>query len=198
MVSSLVKKARATACVHQSAHLAQGECDSRLLVERRVATGEDEPQAIVAEYFRVILVNRLLQRRLRRRQVSIDNFCPEQLIAADSVDRLVAACADQPGARIVRRALGRPLFDGRREGVLLRLLGQIEIAEQADQGCENPTRLSAKYFFNHLADRISAHRIGGLVRLSGQMGRTSMLPYLAPGNARRDGGGFIEILCLDK
>ena len=70
----------------------------------------------------------------------------------------------------------RPLFQRGGEGLLAGLLGQIEIAEQADQGCENTTRLSAKYFLMHGAAAAHCRRRSG-----GQTGRTSMLPTLAPG-----------------
>ena len=54
-------------------------------------------------------------------------------IAAQTIDRLVAAGADQPGARIGRQSVLRPLRERGGEGVLHGLLGQLEIAEQADQ-----------------------------------------------------------------
>jgi len=35
-----------------------------------------------------------------------------------------------------------------REGVLQRILGEIEIADEPDQGRQRPARLVAKYFFD--------------------------------------------------
>ena len=44
-------------------------------------------------------------------------------------------------AGVVGSPLARPLFDGRGKRLLKRLLGQIKVAEQADQGCQHVTRL---------------------------------------------------------
>jgi len=44
------------------------------------------------------------------------------------------------------------LFNGGGKCFLPRFLGQIEIAEQADQCREDPTRLSAKDFLDHGAE----------------------------------------------
>ena len=54
--------------------------------------------------------------------------------AAHGVDCLEAAGRDEPRARIVGQPFVRPLLDRRRKGVVHRLFGAIEIAEQADQG----------------------------------------------------------------
>jgi hypothetical protein len=54
--------------------------------------------------------------------------------AADAVDRPVASGRDEPGARVVRRSLARPALRRDRECLLGGLLGEVEIAEEADQG----------------------------------------------------------------
>ncbi len=155
----------------------------RLGIERWVAAREYEPQPIVAEYRLIRLVNLREHIALRGGELTIEDFFPKKHFAAYAVDRLVAPRTDQPRPRIVRHSLRRPLFDRSRKGVLLRFLGQIEIAEQTDQSREDPTRLPAKDFFD-IAGSARAHAANGRRRLqpvSGQIGRTSMLPIRAPG-----------------
>src|SRR5579872_650750 len=65
-------------------------------------------------------------------------------LPANAVNRLVAADIDEPRAGIGRR-LGRgPAFQRRREGLLQYVFGQIEIADEADQGGQRPARLVTK------------------------------------------------------
>ena len=53
--------------------------------------------------------------------------------AADLVDRDIAADHDQPRRGIARRAVLRPAFQRAQAGVLIGLLGSVEIAEVAQQ-----------------------------------------------------------------
>src|SRR6185503_7296560 len=69
--------------------------------------------------------------------------------APDGVDRLVARDGDQPAARLVGRALGRPAREGGGERVLDRLLGEVEVAVgHADRRREHAGALVAKYGFD--------------------------------------------------
>ena len=61
-----------------------------------------------------------------------------------TVDRLVAADIDEPGAGICRDAFARPLNKRRGEGILHRIFGELEIAEQADQRGQNAAALLRK------------------------------------------------------
>ena len=69
-------------------------------------------------------------------------------IAANAVDRLVAADIDQPRARIGRAFSSRPALQRHREGVLQRIFRQIEIADETDQGRQRPARLVAEDGFD--------------------------------------------------
>ena len=60
------------------------------------------------------------------------------------VDRLVAADIDEPGARIGRDAFARPLHERRGEGILHGVLGELKVAEQADQRGQNAAALVAE------------------------------------------------------
>ena len=69
-------------------------------------------------------------------------------LPADPVDRLVASDIDQPGPRIGRRSGHGPAFQRDRKGILQRVLGEIEIADEADQRRQRPPRLVTEYFFD--------------------------------------------------
>jgi hypothetical protein len=63
---------------------------------------------------------------------------------AHGVDGLEAAAGDEPGARIGRHALARPLLDRRGEGFVQRLLCEFEAAEQTDESVARTQRDSAR------------------------------------------------------
>jgi len=68
----------------------------------------------------------------------------ECAIAADPVDRAIAGGGHQPGARVVRRPVAGPALGGDREGFLGSFLGEIEVAEEADQAGEDAAPLVAE------------------------------------------------------
>ena len=65
----------------------------------------------------------------------------ERAIAADAVDRAVARGGHQPGARVRRRSVSRPALGGDRERLLGGFLGEVEVAEEADQAGEDAAPL---------------------------------------------------------
>ena len=68
----------------------------------------------------------------------------ERPIAAQAVDRTVAGGDRQPGARVGRRAVPRPALGRGRERFLRRFLGEVEVAEEADQAGEDAAPLVAE------------------------------------------------------
>ena len=126
-----------------------------------MATGENQPQTIVGDVI-VFRVGEL------ERHVRLTRDFPAAL--AQPVDRLESARGDEPRARIRWSTLDRPALERRGERVLKRLLGEIEVAEQADQGCENAAGFGA-------VDRLD--RVYGW--LNSMIGRTSTVPCFAPG-----------------
>jgi len=64
--------------------------------------------------------------------------------AAQAVDGAVARGREQPGARVVGDPLAPPATGGDRKGLLGGLLGEVEVAEKADQGGEDATPLVAE------------------------------------------------------
>ena len=103
-----------------------------------MAAREDELEALVRDRRLVHVVLRCLgkveQARLFR----------ERALAADAVDRAVARRGHEPGARVVRRAVARPPLGGDRERLLSGLLGEVEVAEEADQAREDTPPLVAE------------------------------------------------------
>jgi hypothetical protein len=122
----------------QSAHFSKRQSDPGLGPESRMTAGEYQSQAIVPEHLVVIGFLRpggIGSRRLPQNQV------PKSNVAADSIDSLVPSNVNQPGARIVGYASLRPAFEGRGKSFLPRLLGQIEISQETDQGRKDPACL---------------------------------------------------------
>jgi hypothetical protein len=68
----------------------------------------------------------------------------ERAIATNAVDRAVARCGYEPGARVIGRPIARPALGGDRERLLGGLLGEVEVAEEADQAGEDASPLVAE------------------------------------------------------
>src|SRR6267143_321048 len=131
--------------------------DLLLRIQGGVAAGEDEAQPVVGDG--VILGFCKLLRHVYL-------IADLATALAHPVDRLESARRNQPRARVRRCPFDRPALERRRERILKRLLGEIEVAEQADQGGEDAAGFRA-------VDRLE--------RYWPQTGRTSMEPHLAEG-----------------
>jgi hypothetical protein len=64
-------------------------------------------------------------------------LCRQRAIATDPVDRAVACGGDEPGERAGRRSVAGPALGGGRERLLGGFLGEVEVAEEADQAGED-------------------------------------------------------------
>ena len=114
----------------QAAEGAQGERDLRLDRQRRMAAHEDQLEPLVGERrgcHRLLLRLRGEQPRLRG----------EDAIASDAIDSPVPRGAHEPRAGVRRHAVTRPSLRCDGEGLLCGFLGEIDVAEEADQGCEH-------------------------------------------------------------
>jgi hypothetical protein len=69
--------------------------------------------------------------------VELADLLGERLIAPEPVDRTVAGGGDQPGARVLGRFIARPALDRDRKRLLRGFLGEVEVAEEADQGSDD-------------------------------------------------------------
>src|SRR5262249_50799286 len=65
-------------------------------------------------------------------------------LAPDAVDRLIPRCRDEPADRVGRSAVTGPPLERRRDRVPERVLGEVEVAEDADQSGEDAPMLLAE------------------------------------------------------
>jgi hypothetical protein len=68
----------------------------------------------------------------------------QRAIAANATDGSVARGRHQPSARVGRGSFARPAFRGNRESLLRGFLGEVEVAEEADQCSEDTSPLVAE------------------------------------------------------
>jgi len=104
-----------------------------------VTAGEDELQALVGE--RRLLVHGVLHRLGHVEQAGL---LGQRAVAPDPVDGAVARRRDQPRGRVRRRAVARPALSGDRERLLRGFLGEVEVAEEADERSEDAAPLLAE------------------------------------------------------
>ena len=134
------------------------QCERDLGVERkrRMAAREDELEPFVRDRHLIHLVLR------RLRHLEQADLRRERAVAADPVDRPIARGRDQPGARVAGRPLAGPALGGDRERLLGGLLGEVEVAEEADQGGEDASPFVAECLLEN--------------RYRSTIGRTSIAP----------------------
>jgi hypothetical protein len=104
-----------------------------------MAAGEDELQPLVGD-------RRLGHPfdRVRRGLRELTGLLGQDAAAADAVDRPVSRRGDEPGAWVRRRSVAGPALGGDRERLLSGLLGEVEVAEEADQVGEDTSPLVAE------------------------------------------------------
>jgi hypothetical protein len=79
--------------------------------------------------------------------------CIETGAPPHTIDCFEAAGRDEPCPWIGGQAIARPLFYCGRKGIVQRLLGKLEVAEQADQGSKDAARIGAIDRIDNLAYR---------------------------------------------
>jgi hypothetical protein len=151
----------------EPAERAERERDLRLDCERRVAAGEDELEPLVGEHR--VFFHRFVHHLLDVEQLRLRG---ERPLAPDPVDRSIACGRDEPGRRARGDAVTRPVFRRDRERVLGGLLGELEVAEEADQRCEDPSPFVAE------------GRLEGLLAQRSTTGLTSTAPPLRAAGMR--------------
>jgi len=116
----------------------QRQRDLRFTSERWMATGEDQPQPLV----RHARGDRFLHGRLvlgRRRELRELRCARTQgAFASQPVDRAVTRDGEDPRRGVARHAVARPAFGCRRERVLDALLGEVPVADGADERRDRP------------------------------------------------------------
>jgi hypothetical protein len=135
MVGSATKEGTGYLAGGQSAEQAQGERHLRVGGQRWMAAGEDQTQPVVL-HGPYLLGRGLLVAATKHRDFT------EQLTAsrlsAQPVDGAVAGGRGDPPARVGWQALARPPVKREGERLLDRIFGDIDVAEDADQGGHRP------------------------------------------------------------
>src|SRR4029453_9692402 len=126
----------------EAAEQAESERHLRFRGEGRVAAREDEAKPVVLHgalpFWRAgIVVAARKDRRLAQQ-------FPSTRLAAQAVYGAVAGGRRDPRAWVGRQAVACPLAQGDRERVLHRILGDIDVAEDADQGSDRSAGLLAE------------------------------------------------------
>ena len=125
----------------QPAKDAQGEGDPCFLRKDRMAGHKYQAQQIVPE----LIVGRRVEVRssLQALDIASDLFmlALERLATPDHVDSAVFGGSHEPRARPVRHTRGRPLLECGDQGVLCKLLGSPDVADDASQPGDQPGRL---------------------------------------------------------
>ena len=103
-----------------------------------MAAREDELEPLVRDRR---LVHLVLRRFLHVEQAGLRG---EGAVAADAVDRAVSRGRDEPRARVRGRSVAWPALGRDRERLLGGFLGEVEVAEEADQACEDAAPLVAE------------------------------------------------------
>ena len=111
----------------QSTEGPQRERNLRLESECGMAAGEDQLEPLVLDHRVVKFVHH------RFWHFQLPGLFGERPVASDPIDRAVARGDRQPSAGIRRNPVVGPPLRGDRERLLGSLLGEVEIAEEADQ-----------------------------------------------------------------
>ena len=150
----------------QPAHRLERQRHLRVDGEGRVAAGEDQREPLVGQGVHVVLLGRLGPRE----QLGLSLERPG---AADPVDRRIPRDGLDPGPRPSRDPAPGPRLEGLCERVLHRVLGELEVAEDADQGREDAAPLVPEDALELVYPATSAVR--------STTGRTSIEPLRADG-----------------
>src|SRR2546422_9662835 len=104
--------------------------------------GEDEAKPVVLHG--ALLSGRVGIVVVRRKQRRLAQQFSSTRLAAQAVYGAVAGGRRDPGAGVGRQAGTRPLAQGDGERVLHRILGEVDVAEDADQGSDRSAGLLAE------------------------------------------------------
>src|SRR4051812_33911303 len=99
-----------------------------------MTAGEDQPKALVGDLLHVISQAFECAELLGLCCLDSSDAVPSQ-----AIDRLVACREHDPARWVVRDSAGRPGTQGLDEGILDRLLSQVEVAGRSNQGRDRPS-----------------------------------------------------------
>jgi hypothetical protein len=103
-----------------------------------VAAGEDQLEPLVAD-------RRVVDHVLHRLgHIEQPRLLRERALAPDAIDGAIARRRRQPRGGAGRHAVARPALRRDRERLLRRFLGEVEVAEEADEGGEDAAPVLAE------------------------------------------------------
>ena len=108
-------------------HFAQGQRDTGFLRQARMAAGEDQAKPIVFHCLPLVGRRAIISDRIDL----FDGFAPGRhaLLATQLVNGLEPSCRNEPGNGVLRYSLARPALGCRHEGVMQRVFGEFEAAQ---------------------------------------------------------------------
>ena len=176
MVGSGTRKARAISAVVSPPSNRERQRGLRFGRDGRMAAGEYQAQAVIAH---VVLLGRVLLQQLHRGALARI----ARRFAAQLIDRAVARGGDDPAGGRGWHAALRPARERRRERVLDRFLGELDVTEEAHQNGNRTAVLAAEY---RLRSRVAqCPSMNGRTSMGVPMARASLRPQ--PSAASRSG-----------
>ena len=149
----------------QAAERPQRERHARRHVERRVAAGEDQPQPVVDDRALVVHGRLLMAGLLQPCQLGQAlGAVGDGPVPAQAIDRAPPGGGGDPCPRVGRDAVAPPHGDRPLEGVLDRVLGELEVADLADERGQHHRPLVAKRARDRGRDGVARLRGAGHVR----------------------------------
>ena len=152
IVGGAVRKARAISSVvsPQTSRSVSATCGHRASSAgwQQVKISRSRSSSTASSSPRAAMVRHGVELRRDLGQRAVEPRAP-----AHRVDGLEAAGRDEPRDGIVRHAFAGPLLDGRRERIVERLFGEVEIAEQADERREHSPGVGAVDVFDLVSRR---------------------------------------------
>src|ERR1700688_4432737 len=109
-----------------------------------MTAGKNQAQPVVFKTIFFTLIGPF--RRTRSRFEMMREFvlrCIKSCPATQSINGFESGRRNQPWPRVAGYSTRRPQAQRSRKGFVHRLLGKIKIAEQADQGCQDSSRIHA-------------------------------------------------------
>jgi hypothetical protein len=109
-----------------------------------MAAGEDQCEPLVGHAHDNRFVRRLVVCRGRGEYGELRNAGAQHAVTAYAVERTVARHRQQPRRRVARDAVARPALERSRERVLDGVLGEIPIADRANERRNRPPDVLAE------------------------------------------------------
>src|SRR5580700_10233279 len=147
-----------------------------------MTAGKNQPQPVV---FKAIILKAVLflgpfRRTPLRFEISHElvlrriKSCP----STQSINGFESGRRNQPWSRVAGYSTPRPQAQRSRKGFVHRLLGKIKITEQADQSCQDSSRIHAikgvEQFAYLLAGRLGHDALGHATTLANQLPRINL------------------------